>query len=298
MLYRQNHLLGALFIVASELLFASMGAAVKAVSAELPSEVVVFMRNALGLAVLLPILWQQKVNLRTAHLGLHLQRALLGLSAMYCFFYALAHLPLAEGVLLKMTSPFFMPLIALLWLGEGVSRGVLLALPLGFFGVFLVLSPEGGFNSIALVGLAGGFLAAAAKVTVRRLGRSEPTLRVVFWFALIATLVSALPLGWAWQTPSPTAWGLLLLMGAMGTAGQMLLTRGYATAPAAVVGPFTYFSVLFATAYGYLFWDEVPSSNFVFGAVLIVMAGILALRRDAAAARRRQLTVDPATEQA
>ncbi len=293
MLYRQNLLLGALFILLAELFFASMGAAVKMVTAELPSEMAVFMRNLFGLALMTPLVWRRGLNgLKTGIFHIHLLRSLAGVSAMYCFFYALAHLQLADGMLLKMTSPLFMPLIALLWLGEALRRRTLVALAIGFVGVVLVLNPQGEFNTIALIGLLGGVLASLAKVSLRRLGRSEPSLRVVFYFALLSTLISILPMFWHWQTPDLTQWGLFALVGLMGTLGQLFLTRGYAIASAAAVSPFTYASVLFGALYGYLFWEETISLQFVVGAALIALAGVLALRRGRCAGEA--LVSDPA----
>ncbi len=279
MLYRQNLVHGALLIVASELMFASMGAAVKAVSAGLSNEMTVFMRNLMGLLILLPWLLHQGIgSLKTQVLHLHALRALAGLSAMYCFFYALAHLPLADGMLLKMTAPIFMPLVAYVWLKEGATGLALIAVPIGFLGVGLVLRPDGEFNWVALIGLMGGALAAFAKVTVRRLGQTEPTVRTVFYFAVLAALVSSVPLSWAWQMPSGGQWGLLVLMGLMGTLGQLLLTRGYGIAAPSQVGPFTYFSVVFAAVYSYLFWGETLDAYFLAGAGLIALAGTLAIR--------------------
>lgn len=285
MRYSQNVVHGALFILLSELMFASMGAAVKAASGlGLPNEMLVFMRNLMGLFVIAPLLLRYgSRELHTTVYRLHLLRAMLGLSAMYCFFYVLGQLPLADGMLLKMTSPIFMPLIALFWLGERVGRLAIFAIPVGFIGVALVLEPENDMSWVALLGVLGGMLAAFAKVTVRRLGRSESTTRIVFYFSLNATLVSAIPLAWSWQTPTLQQWALLGLMGVMGTAGQLLLTRGYGIAPAAKVSPFTYFSVVFGAAYGYLFWGEVLDMLFIAGALLIAVAGVMAVR-----ARERQ----------
>ena len=209
---------------------------------------------------------------------MHLLRALLGVFAMYCFFYALANLQLADGMLLKMTAPLFMPLIAAVWLFEKLGTKIWLAVGLGFVGVALILQPEGEFNWIALVGLAGGMFAAGAKVTVRRLGQTEPTIRIVFYFSLVVMLIATIPLVWAWQIPTAREWGLLFLMGLFGTLGQLLLTRGYSVAAASQVAPFTYFSVVFAAVYGYLFWDETLDLGFIAGAVLIAIAGIVALR--------------------
>lgn len=266
--------------MASELMFASMGATVKAaVISGLPNEVLVFLRNLVGMFVLLPFLIKGGVeNLRTAVPHLHLLRAVMGVSAMYCFFYALGHLALADGMLLKMTAPIFMPFIAWLWLKERVSRYSVLAVPIGFLGVLMVLRPEGDFNEVALIGLAGGAFAALAKVTVRRLSRTEPTTRIVFYFAILGALVSVVPVAWTWQMPSPGQWAMVILIGMLGTLGQILLTRGYAAAPTARISPFTYLSVVFGSAYGYLIWGEILDTYFVIGALLIAVAGILALR--------------------
>lgn len=141
-----------------------------------------------------------------------------------------------------------------------------------------MLKPGGDMSWVALVGVLGGLLAAFAKVTVRRLGKTESTTRIVFYFALNSTIISAMPLLWARQTPSAEHWGLLLMIGVMGTAGQLLLTRGYAVAATARVSPFTYFSVVFGAIYGYLFWGETLDVLFVTGALLIALAGIMAVR--------------------
>ncbi len=279
---------GALLILASELAFASMGAVVKAASVSLPNEQLVFFRNLFGLVALLPFLLRTRGDsLATRRYPLHLLRAALGVSAMYAFFWVLGNLPLAEAVLLKMTAPIFLPLIGWLWLREHVSSLAMVAIPVGFLGVLLVLDPAGNFSWMALVGLLGGLLAAGAKVAVRRLTATEPPGRVVFYFAVNAGLLTTLPMIWAWQTPTPAQWGWLALLGLFGTAGQLLMTRGYAEAPAGQLGPFTYFTVLFAGVYGYLFWGEVPTAGFLAGAVLIAAAGLLAVwKRRPSPARR------------
>lgn len=273
-------LLAAAQITLAELMFASMGATVKvAALSGMSNEMLVFLRNVLGILLLAPLLAHAgRGALSTAVPHLHLVRAIMGVSAMYCFFYALGHLALADGMLLKMTAPIFIPAIAYLWFAERPSMLALIALPIGLLGVLLVLRPGGDFNLVALIGLAGGFFAAVAKATVRRLGRSEPPDRTVFYFAMLGGLVSSVPLFWAWQMPQPAQWGYALAIALLGTLGQMLMTRGYAGAPAAQVAPFTFFSVVFGGLYGYLFWDELLDGWFVAGASLIAMAGIMAAR--------------------
>ncbi|MDT8386245.1 MAG: DMT family transporter [Thiogranum sp.] len=277
---------GALLVTAAALMFASMGVLIRFATQQLPNEQVVFLRNFFGLLILLPLLLRNGIgaSLRTDRLALHVVRSLCGLAAMYCFFYALANLALADAVLLNFTAPLFIPFIALLWLRETVSRQVIAAIVIGFAGILLVLKPGlGVFNPAALVGLASGVFAAIAMVSLRTLSATDPPLRVVIYYGIICTSVSAVPMLWAWQ-PAPLETFLQLAgAGAFATAGQYLLSRGYGYAPAAQIGPFTYTSVVFAATYGWLFWKEMPDWLSASGTVLIVIAGALAMQKTRAA---------------
>lgn len=274
----ENRIQGVVLIVGAELMFVSMGASIKAVAEELPNELIVFFRNFAGLLVLLPWLVRQGARqLMTRQLRFHLLRGIAGLGAMYCFFFCLAHMPLAEATLLALTSPFFIPGIAFLWLGEPVPGRVLLAIFIGFIGVACILQPGlGEISAVAPVALLGAALAALAKVSVRRLSRNESSAAIVFYFGLLATLLSALTLPWTWVMPTPKALGQLVAVGVFATAGQLLMTRAFALMPAAQLGPFTYVAVVFAGFYGWWWWGESIHSAMILGTVLIATAGIIA----------------------
>lgn len=274
---------GALFIVLSELLLVTMSAIIKAISSELPTEMLVFFRNLFGLLVLMPLVLRRGLgSLRTQVPHLHLMRGLVGVSAMYCFFYSLGELPLAEATIYKLTAPLFIPLIAWFWLRERAPRLALWAVLLGFVGVLLIVKPGfTAFSLAALIALVGAALAATAKVSIRRLSFSEPSTRIVFYFGVVATSASAIPLLWAWQTPSLEALGWLLLMGVCATSAQLLFTRAYALAPAGQIAPLTYVSVVFSVLYGWLFWQEGVGLITVLGMAVIVFAGIMTTRAKA-----------------
>ena len=280
MLPEQSLRRGASLMVASAFFFAAMGVGVKVVSRELPNAVVVFFRSAIGFAALAPVLPRLgRGGLATRHVGEHLIRSLAGLAAMYCFFYAIGHMRLADAVLLNYSLPLFMPVIAWAWLKEPIPDGLWQGLALGFAGIGLILKPGLAlFNPVALVGIAAAVLAALAQVGVRRLTETEPVTRIVFYFGLISTLVSAVPLVRTWKTPPVALWGTLLLLGISATAAQLLLTRAYAHAPAAQIGPFIYAAVPFAALLEGLLFGQWPDVLSMAGAVLVVGAGILVLR--------------------
>ncbi|MEE9575617.1 MAG: DMT family transporter, partial [Gammaproteobacteria bacterium] len=261
----------AFSITFAALMFASMGVAVRYASASLPGEILVFLRNSFGLLFLLPWLYHRGFNsLKTNRLPAHITRSVTGLAAMYCFFYAIAHLPLAEAVLLDFSSPIFIAIIAMICLGEKASRKIILAIFIGFSGICLILKPGLGImSSAALVGLISAVFAAMAMVSIRDLSKTEPTRRIVFYFSITATLISTIPMFWYWQTPDLKPLLAMIFAGFSATLGQLLLTHGYSLAPAARVSPYSYNTILFAAVYGWIFWSEKPDVLTLLGALLI-----------------------------
>jgi len=277
---------GALLMVASAVLFASMAAAVRVAARELPNAPIVFFRHFLMLLFLLPWLRREGAGaLATRDRRGHLVRGLAGVSAVACYFYAIARLRLADAVLLNQSMPLFVPIVERLWLGERIPPRLWRVLLLGFAGLLLILRPGTGvFQPAALVAVASAGLASIAQVGIRRLTHTEPVMRIVFYFGLIASLAAA-PFALAtWRTPSLPTWGTLLLMGVFATAGQLTLTRAYVHAPAALVGPFLYAGPVFAGLLDWVIWGRLPDAPFVAGAILVVLAATLALRLRAAPA--------------
>ena len=271
---------GALYMAASAVLFASMAAAVGVASRELPNAPIVFFRHFIMLVFLLPWLARQgRRALATDDLPGHLVRGLAGVSAVACYFYAIARLPLADAVLLNQSMPPFIPVVERAWLGERIPASLWGTIALGFAGLVLILRPGAGvLEPAALVGLASAVLASVAQVGIRRLSRTEPVTRIVFYFGLVASIVSLPPAIYWWREPSPATWAVLLVMGVFATVGQLTLTRAYFHAPAASVGPFLYVGPVFAGLLDWLLWGRLPDALFVVGAAIVVGAATLTLR--------------------
>lgn len=267
-------------MILSALAFAIMGVCIQVCALTLPNTMVVFFRNVGGLVFLSPLLLREgPQSLRTKHFKEHAIRGLAGLSAMYCFFYAIAHMRLADAVLLNYTLPLFIPLVEALWLSEPLPVRLAAPLFLGFVGVVVVLRPGSGLMSgAALVGLLAGLLSAVAQTGVRRLTLTEPIVRIVIYFALMGSALSALALPFVWVTPRPGTWVIIVLMGLSATVGQLLLTKAYSYAPASQIGGFVYSGVIFAALLDWLRLGIVPSSYFFAGACLVMASGALMFR--------------------
>lgn len=209
---------------------------------------------------------------------------------MYCYFWTLAHIPLAEAFLVKLSAPLFMPIFALLWLKEPTGKSSLIALLIGFSGIGVILWPNLGASAhnswpvMALwIGVLGANLMALSKIAIRSMASSEPSQRIVFYYAFISTLVT-LPGAWINWQPIPThAWSWLIALGIIASAGQLALTKGYRTAPTGAIGVYAYSAIIYGALMGWWFWNEVPPLSTWIGALIIILAGFINLRDKSAA---------------
>lgn len=269
---------GAIHALIAATAFSVMGVCIRYASATTGNEVIVFMRCAVGLGILLPMLLRHGgAGIRTQRLGGHLWRAGFGILAMYAFFYAIARLPLAEAILLTYSTPLWLPFIAWAWIGEKPAPITWPAAVLGLIGITLIVRP--GLHPIdpvaGVVGAASGVLAACAMVSIRRIADTEPPARIVFYFALMGTAIASVPLLWAWKLPPPEALLLLGATGLLATFGQIHLTRAYSLAPAALIGPFTYVAVIISAALGWWFWDERVDLWSASGTLLVIATCVM-----------------------
>ncbi len=272
---------GALLLVLGEGLLAVMAAMIKHLSDHLDTEVIVFARNLFGLLILIPIIASRGGfgQLRTRFLHLHMIRGFTGVTAMFCFFYTIGHIALAEAVLVKMTVPFFLPIVAWLWLREVISLRTWLAIIGGFAGVAVIMDvSSGSVNPVMWVALAGAAIMSVVKVSIRRMAVSETAQRVVFYFALFATLFSALPLPWVSTLPAGTDYLWLFAIGLVATGGQYAMTTAYQIARPGQVGVYNYSSVVWAALLGWMFWGETLVLTTLIGTLLIVAAGVWNLK--------------------
>lgn len=277
---QQSVLKGAAYLAASAFLFATMGVFIRLASETVNNETVVFARNLGGLLMLLPLYAVRGFSgLATSKFYMHAWRALVGLAAMYCFFYAIAKLPLSTSMLFTYSSPVFIPLVAWLFLHERITGPRFVAALLGLVGVAMVTKPDQGlFTWLSVIGVGASFLAAMAFVTVRALTHTEPATRIVFYFAAISTLVSAVPMFWAARPLTGHELGLLACVGALATISQICMSKAYGHAPASAIGPLAYLAIVFAGFYAWALWGELPDTKALLGTVLIFGATVMSLR--------------------
>lgn len=267
-------------MAAAAFFFSIMSLLVKLAGQRLPVQEVVLARSSVGVLMCWLSLRRRGVSLWGQQRGMLLLRGVLGYGALSCFFFALVHLPLAEATVLQYTNPVFTALLAAPLLAERLRPRELVLALLGLGGVVLIARPAFLFGGSAAaldpvavaVALTGALLSAGAYVTVRRLGRTEDPVVIVFYFALIATAGSipltaanpVMPAGWEWAA--------LLGIGVVTQVAQVLMTRGLREEPAGRATAVGYMQIVFAAVWGLLFFADVPDGWAVAGALVIILA--------------------------
>ena len=284
---RRRLLLGGALVAAAGLMFALAGMGIKMAEESLPSTHVLFWRNVLSLAILVPwVVRHWPGSLRPAHSGLMAMRAVALVAALFCYYHAVSVLPLAEAVLLNFSAPIFVPVLGFLLFRFALDPRAVAAVLIGFAGVVLILKPGTAFfQPAALIGLASGILGGLSAVAIWRMPAHEDPFRIAVYFAAFGIVATLAPVLMDPTLPAPEAWPWLVLLGACSTAAHVLFAKGCLIAPADRVGTLVYTAVVFAALFGWLFWGEHLDWLMAGGTVLIIGAGVIAVR--AGVPRRR-----------
>lgn len=292
----------ALWMVLAALLFATMSVCIKLAAADFSVFEIVLARGLIGMVVMTAICRQQKVALHTSVPMMHVWRSIVGATALSCWFYAIAHLPLATAMTLNYMSgiwvaAFMISGAVLLGRNTDLSRQgpLILTVLSGFAGVVLLLRPTLEHDQFlaGIVGLISGMSASLAYVQLAALGRvGEPETRTVFYFSIGTSTVG---LGGMLLTGAHNWWQAqalwLLPIGVLATLGQLALTRAYSRSSALLVASLQYSGIVFAALYGLvLFGDNIPLSGW--GAMALIIASGLG----ATALRHRTLPTAPAED--
>jgi drug/metabolite transporter (DMT)-like permease len=274
---------GIAYVSASIFVFALGNVLVKYLAAEYPVSEIVFFRSFFALIPILAIIWRGgKINVfRTRRPLAHLMRATMWLLSFYCWFFAIKLLPLADASAFSFTAPIFLTVLSVPLLGERVGPHRWAAVLVGFVGVVVMARPTGEVLQIgALYGIGNAVFYALGSLGVREMSRTEKSETIVFYTQLFGTALSGLSLLFVWVTPSWSDAAGMAVIGLGGGIGQYLMTQAYRYAPVAIVGTFTYTSIVWAVILGYLFWQDLPGLEVITGVAIVAASGLYILHRE------------------
>lgn len=277
----------ALALLAAVLL-TIMHVLVRRTSAALPPFEIAFFRSLFGLAAVTPLVMRVGWSaFRTAQPRLQILRGITGAGAMLSWFWGLSVVPIAEATALSFTSAIFASVGAVFFLGERMGVRRWSAVVIGFAGALVILRP--GIEVIQAGSLAVLFSAlcwGSGIVIVKRIARTDSAVTIVAVMGVMMTLATFVPAAFVWVWPSGGQLPWLALIGALGTAGTLAFTQSLRLADASVVVPVDFTRLVWAAAFGYLFFAEIPDGwTWAGGAIIVSSTAYIGLRE----ARLRRL---------
>ena len=279
-------------MLGSALISALNGAVAKILSDEMSAMEIVFFRNIIGIVIILYTLKHTPPKLTGGKFHLLFTRGFFGFSAMILFFYTITTIPLGEAITLNKTSPLFVSILAYYLLGEQLSKRTLFALLIGFGGIVLITKPfDMSISYEHILGILGGFFAAAAYTTIKKIKDIYDSRIIVLSFVGVGTLLPAIlfalapfidvPQKLAFLFPdflvpsSLKLWLLIAFMAIISTLSQWLLTKAYSASNLSIVGVISYTNIPFAIGFGWMLGDTFPDFLTFSGIGLIVLGGVL-----------------------
>ncbi|MFQ6547511.1 DMT family transporter [Aestuariibius sp. 2305UL40-4] len=196
-------------------------------------------------------------------------------------FYAFSVLPLAQVYTILFASPLFITILSIPILGETVRFRRWAAVIVGLVGVLVVLNPattslQIGHAAALTAALCGSF----ASVVVRKIGREERMAVIMLYPMMTNFFVLGAALAFVYEPMPIEHLGLLAVIAVLAWFATRLILTAYKTAEAVIVAPMQYSQILWATLYGLLFFEEIPETNTLIGAGIIIASGLYIVLRE------------------
>jgi len=278
----------ALLMLGSTLAFGLMAIAIRYATRYVPTQEVAFFRNAFGLLALLPMLIRPgSAPLKTQQLPRYFLRSAIGLASMLCAFWAIGHLPISQAISLSYSTPLFVTIAAVLWLGETVRMRRWAAVIIGFIGVLIIVRPGStSFTPGTLVAVGAAVLSSLVAIQIKQLTRVDSADTVVFYTYVFWVPLSLVPALFVWVWPTGVAWVWLVATGVLGTLGQLLWTRALRLGEVSALTPISFMQLPLVSLLGWLLFNETLDRWTVIGAGIILGANAYIAHREAVLARR------------
>lgn len=196
-------------------------------------------------------------------------------------FYAFSVLPLAQTYAIIFASPLLITLLAIPILGEKVGLPRWLAVIVGLAGVLVVLRPgQTEFTLGHLAALAAAIGGAVASIVVRKIGSEERPVVMLLYPMVVNFVVMACLLPLVYKPMPVEHLGMLGVIAVFAWAASRLIIAAYQSGEAAIIAPMQYSQIIWASAYGYLFFGETIDGPTALGAGIIIASGLFIVLRE------------------
>jgi drug/metabolite transporter (DMT)-like permease len=273
---------GILMMCFAVLCFATMNTFTKELRGELPVTGIIWGRYFFHFALIL-VMFPRRIPtlLDSDDKGLQIARSVLVLLATACMFIALGFMPLADAVAITFAGPLLIVALSAILLRETVGPRRWGAVIVGFIGMLVIIRPgAGAFQVAALLPVAVAFFYAMYQIITRHLSHRSDPLNMLFYTAIVGAVVMSAIVPFDWQTPTGAQWLMLVAIGFLGGLGHYAIIKAYERSETALVAPFAYTEIIWATSLGFIIFGDFPDTLTFVGTAIIVASGVYVLHRE------------------
>jgi drug/metabolite transporter (DMT)-like permease len=274
---------GIIWHIVGMVLFGSMDAVSKHLTGLLPVPEILWVRYLffVSFGFILAIYLGGIQGLKTKIITIQVFRGLALVAEIVLFTYSFRYLPLADAHVMAATAPLMVLALAVPILGEKVGNKRWMAVIIGFIGLMIILRPGlGDWRPVLLLPLLGAFGFSVYLVLTRMAARYDSVGTSAFYTGLVGFIVLSFMIPTAWQNPTTSEWGWLLMASILGLCAHVSIMKGLSLAEASALQPFNYIVLLWATFLGFLFFDDIPDLMTCLGGLIIVVSGLYAWNRE------------------
>lgn len=279
---------GGIYMMAAAASLTLMTTLIRIVAQDIHPFEIGFFRTVTNLLLMIPFVIRTGPSVfKSDNHKIYALRGLVGFTFVMSYFPGAAMIPVSESQALIFTSPLFVVLLVVVFLGEKIRARRMVALAIGFVGAMIILRP--GFDAVNIgagLVLIGAMTNGASNALVKYTTRKDHPDTAVLFLMLYVTPLIAIPTIFVWVTPSWEQLGLMVAIGFFATLNQRFLSRAFAAADATAVLPYDFARLPFAALIGWLVFVDLPDIWVWIGGAIIFGASVYIAHRESVAARR------------
>ncbi|NQV54832.1 MAG: DMT family transporter [Rhodospirillales bacterium] len=270
--------------------FSAMAVAGRELSDTMSIFEILFFRALVAMVIVSALIPKQGWgSLRTSHMSIHVIRNTIHFAAQFGWFLGISLLPLATVFALEYTLPIWSAILAVIFLGEKMNRGRIIAIVCGFAGVLIILRPGAeAINIASLAVLAAAFGYATSYITTKKLSAFDTPISIVFYMNLMQLPLGLVPALFDWAVPTLGDIPWIFLVGVSGLTAHYTMTRAFLLADTMLVVPLDYMRLPLIALVGFLLYAETVDIALLIGAVVIFAGNFYNIRLESRAAKNKE----------
>lgn len=268
-------------MVSSSILFSVMAVCVRYANSqyELSGWKTSEMRFAVGIVVILLLSISKKYPLRFFNLSWLASRGIFGGIAVCIFFFSINKIGMAKATVLTFTYPVWAALLSPFIFDKPISKGMWVAVIAALIGLYMIVIPSGGIESISawdLLALFAGLLSGWAILSIKKLHETDSSRAILFSQCFFGLIFAFIPASREGYTFSALSWVILLIIGLLAVTAQLQMTHAYKFVGAVEGSLISILNPVINVFLGVLLFKEPLTLRIILGCIIVMTSCLYA----------------------